>query len=397
MLCKMGKMCNTQSMAGRTDERTNANTEANANTFAPVNRRMLAVFVLVGIALSIVITAPVLLSSQDLYRWANDPHGLGLPPEWAWLVPVALDCAATAMVGMTVVCTWRRERPGLFEVLVWVFAGVSAYAQYQHGTDLRAVGGPQDAWWAFPGFALLGPVLLHVTLARLRRWARQDAGEQARGAAGFGSMWLPFVAFRQTAKAWAASRREQIANVDDAVAYVREVKALKDLTPEDAIRYALAALRTDDTHAARVWLQARYVTVGQDAIDAVRRTLPVANTRCERTPNADIEPSAPKPRTRTAQPSNVRPLHRPAPATAGKPATDEQIRAVERRYPEWRTNMPSARDLSALLGASSTTPGSNLQKALRARLNGHASAASREPSDDPERPQPRPQPQPLTA
>jgi hypothetical protein len=47
----------------------------------------------------------------------------------------------------------------------------------QHWTAARPsrIGRAQDAWWAKPAFALLGPLQLEVTLRRIRRWARQDA------------------------------------------------------------------------------------------------------------------------------------------------------------------------------------------------------------------------------
>src|SRR5262245_30315693 len=87
----------------------------------------------VAVAVGLVILAPILLSSQDLYAWANARRGLNLPPQWALLVPVALDLAAAACIGMTIVAAWRRDRPGIFGLLVWVFAATSAYAQYSHG------------------------------------------------------------------------------------------------------------------------------------------------------------------------------------------------------------------------------------------------------------------------
>ena len=227
-------------------------------------------------ALTTVLIAPVLLSSQDLYRWGASPTGLGLPNAWPLLVPVALDLAAVTCIGMTIVAAWRRERPGVFEALVWVFALTSAYAQYKHGIAARGAGGARDAWWAMPAFAVLGPVLLHVTLSTLRKWARQDAGEQHHGAAGFGTRWIPGVAFRETLAAWAASRREGISQAADAVAYVRERKALSTLSPVDQMHYAFGALGSYESHAARVWLAARGVVVDQDTIEAATAGRPVS-------------------------------------------------------------------------------------------------------------------------
>lgn len=382
----------------------NASNEHGQTNTRPAFVRPIAIAI--AAFLSLVVLAPVALSSQDLYRWANTTRGLNLEPGFAAIVPIALDVAAAVCIGMTVIgAVWRRERPGLFGILVWVFAGVSAYSQYKHGTDAKAAGLAQDAYWFFPIIAILGPLLLEVTLNRIRRWARQDAGEQQHGAAGFGSRWLPGVAFRETIKAWAASRREGITKWQDAVAYVREREALKGLTQVDAVRYAVDALRTNDLYSIRVWLQSRGVVVEQDAIDEAFAFVRLANIephsegehdrepngrdedRCseadarERTPNTDAnerpQANTPEPvrtpvETDTERaPANVRAFVRPVKrkASTGEPATDEQVAFVERAFPgvDWRTNTPSARDLSEALGKSSTTPGNNLRKALVAR------------------------------
>lgn len=223
--------------------------------------------VLLGVAaaLGAVILAPIALSMQHLVDWAADPHGLGLGGAWPLAVPVALDLAAAACIGMTVVSAWRRERPGAFGLLVWVFAAVSAYAQYTYGTAERAAGRAQDAWWAMPMFALLGPLLLELVLHRVRQWARRDAGEILSGAAGFGIRWL--VSPWNTLSAWAASRREGIASAQAALAFVRERKTLRSMLAEDALAWAFGALGMVDPHAARLWLSARGVRVTQVDID----------------------------------------------------------------------------------------------------------------------------------
>lgn len=237
-----------------------------AVTLTPAARRLLAG---VAAALGLVILAPIMLSGQDLYSWARAPRGLDLAPWFAGMVPVALDIAAGTCIGMVVLgAVWRRERAGIFGLLVWVFALTSAYAQYRHGIAERDAGRAQDAWWLFPALALLGPTLLEVTLYRVRRWARQDADELLSGAAGFGARWLPGVAFRETLSAWAASRREGIGKASDAIAHVRERAALAKLGPVDAVKYAYGAIGQVDPHAARVWLQSRGILVDSAAIDA---------------------------------------------------------------------------------------------------------------------------------
>jgi len=230
----------------------------------------------VSVALGLVILAPVTLSAQDLYTWARDPHGLALSAIFAALVPVGLDVAAAACILMTIVAVWRRERPGIFGLLVWVFAATSAYAQLRHGLVERDAGRAQDVWWTMPGVALLGPLLLEVTLHRLRRWYRQETGEQHTGAAGFGSRWLPGVAFGETLAAWAASRREGIASWRDAVQFVRDRKIIAGLSRIDALHYAFGALGCVDPHTARTWLAARGVIVTQTDLDAATAGRPTA-------------------------------------------------------------------------------------------------------------------------
>jgi hypothetical protein len=234
----------------------------------PLSKGAKSLLTMVSVSLGLVIMAPIVLSGQDLYNWARAVRGLNLSSEFALLVPVALDVSAAACIGMVIIgAVWRRERPGLFGILVWVFALTSAYAQYTHGIAERDAGRAQDAWWLFPALALLGPTLLEVTLHRVRGWARKDAGETLSGAAGFGTRWIPGVAFRETLAAWAASRREGIALAADAIAHVRETKAIAKLSDVDAIRYAFGALGTFEPHAARVWLQSRGRAVDQAAID----------------------------------------------------------------------------------------------------------------------------------
>jgi hypothetical protein len=247
----------------------------------PLTAAARRILVAVAVALGLVILAPLALSSRDLYDWAAAPTGLNLNDYdpigwWPALPPVALDLAAAACIGMTIISAWRRERPGIFGLLVWVFALTSAYAQYNHGDAQKDAGLAQDAWWAMPAFAVLGPLLLEVTLHKLRRWARQEAGEQHTGAAGFGIRWLPGVAFRETLSAWAASRREGIAKADDAIQFVRDRTRLKDADPVEALHYAFGALGVVDPHTARVWLAARGIVVDQAAIDTATAGLPVA-------------------------------------------------------------------------------------------------------------------------
>jgi hypothetical protein len=225
-------------------------------------RRALAVGI--GAALVAVIIAPIALSSQDLVKWGADPAGLGLSQTWAWLVFVALDLAAAVCVGMVTFSAYRGESAGIFHVLTWLFAGVSAFANYRHGLAVPA----RDAKIFFPLMSLLGPLLLETVLHRIRKWARAELRTAMTARPSFGWRWLPGVAFRETLAAWAAARRENIGRPEDAIALVREIRWLGQMTDADAIRYAWSALGTDhDEYQMRLWLQSRGRTVAQSAID----------------------------------------------------------------------------------------------------------------------------------
>lgn len=222
----------------------------------------------VGVLLAVVIVAPIALSSSDLVRWGASPDGLGLSAPWPWLVFVALDAAAAACVGMVVLSAWRGEGGGAFHVLVWVFAFGSAAANYSHG---RATPAPDDEVF-FPAMSITGPLLLDVTLSRVRRWAKEDDGRKLKGIGprDFGVWrWVPGVAFGETFAAWRAAHREGFTTPGEALTFVREVAALAELPPADALRFAFDALGSRDVAPARAWLTRRGVKVGQDAIDAV--------------------------------------------------------------------------------------------------------------------------------
>ena len=141
------------------------------------------IMVIVAVVLGFVVLAPLIISGQDLYHWAQSRTGLDLQNTlFALLIPVVFDLAATSCIGMTIIgSVWRKERSGLFGLLVWVFAASSAFAQYRNGAALAKMGIALDARWAFPLIALLGPLLLEATLNKLRKWARQDDGNQANG------------------------------------------------------------------------------------------------------------------------------------------------------------------------------------------------------------------------
>src|SRR6266516_660904 len=218
----------------------------------------------IAVALAAVIVAPPSLSSGDLMAWARAPQGLGLHGWWPWVVFVALDAAAAVCVGFVVFAAWQGESAGVFGLLVWAFAGGSAVANYRHGQTTPA----RDDGVFFACMSLAGPVLLHATVHRVRRWARTSEGWIMPARARFGLRWLPGVAFGETLEAWKASVKVGISRPDEAVAYVRERQLLAALEPDEAIRYAIGALGLGlggvgrgDLHAIRVWLASRGLIV----------------------------------------------------------------------------------------------------------------------------------------
>ncbi len=186
----------------------------------------------IAVALAAVIIAPIALSSGDLVAWARSPQGLGLDGAWPLVVFPATDDA--------------------------VF---------------------------FAAMSLAGPVLLHATVHRVRRWARTIVGEYVPARAHFGLRWLPGVAFRETLAAWKASVRVGIGRPAEAVAYVRERRLLASLEPDEAVRYALGSLGALGTgtltpvwepsgagvHAVRVWLTDRGLVVSTSLLEQVMR------------------------------------------------------------------------------------------------------------------------------
>jgi len=211
----------------------------------------------VGALLTIVITSPIALSSQDLVRWAGSPDGLGLQGGWPWLAFVALDAAAATCVLMVTIAAMRAESGGVFSLLVWLFAAGSAVANWRHGVTTPA----RDDEYFFPAMSIAGPMLLEVALARVRRWARIDAHTQLAARPRFGRRWLPGVAFRETLAAWRVAIREDIADPAAAVLRVRQTAELRAMGDAEALTWARVTLARaglpDGPIEVRDWLLAR--------------------------------------------------------------------------------------------------------------------------------------------
>jgi len=263
----------------------------------------------IALALAAVIVAPIALSSGDLVAWASSPKGLGLGGAWPLVVFVALDAAAAVCVGFVLFSAWRGEGAGAFGLLVWLFATGSALANYQHG---RRTPAPDDAVF-FAAMSIAGPVLLHVTLHRVRRWVRIADGDYRPARAHFGLRWLPGVAFAETLEAWKTSVRVGISRPEVAVAQVRQRRLLACLEEPERIRFAVGALGGDPgVHELRVWLADRGHLV---ATEALERTLasPTTVTR-----NDHRSATTHAPRALPARPSGAHTQRADPPAQEGE-------------------------------------------------------------------------------
>jgi hypothetical protein len=201
----------------------------------------IALLGLITVLLTVVITTPVALSSQDLIDWAGAPSGLNLPTPWPVLVFLSLDAAAAGCVLLTVYCAWRGEPAGVFGLLVWCFALGSAFANWRHS---NAPGAAPDAAWFFPAMSLAGPALLEAVLGRFRRWAQRDHGRRAKPTPTYGwRRWTPGLgSLRDT---YGAYRTALLCGIDTVDA---SITAYHTLCPDGSLRVA-TALRHRHNHA----------------------------------------------------------------------------------------------------------------------------------------------------
>jgi hypothetical protein len=334
--------------------------------------------VVVGVSLALVIVAPVTLSATHLIKWASSAAGLGLPGALAWLVFVALDLAAVTCIGMVVLCAMRGESGGAFDAATWAFALASAFANYTGSTGAGQ--------WFFPAMSLAGPTLLHMVLAKMKSWARIKAGTKLSARPRFGVRWVPGIAFRETARAWAAARRENIAKAADAIAFVREMDIVAGMTDTDAVRYAQAAARTTDPHELRQWLTSRGKNVAQAALpmlpaaatvtaeqirdeDVAREGAPLSETFAPmpaklRAPRKTLGlPAGPEPMTEKARPAKDKVVDLPARRAKGDPTSHPQwARGVDAYRKSVQAGSPmSQRELADYLHLKNRTLAAKIQ------------------------------------
>lgn len=169
----------------------------------------LAADAVTGIGLLAVVGAPVAISARSLAAWGRE--ALDLADGWDWLVPLPLDGAALACVGLALHATQRGEAPGFARILVWVMAGCSAVANWRHGTTISP-----DAALFFAGMPLLAALMLDLVLRRVRHTALSGLGALERPLARYRTArWL--VAPSETWQAWRTAVREGITDPDEAL------------------------------------------------------------------------------------------------------------------------------------------------------------------------------------
>ncbi len=175
--------------------------------------------VLIAISLIAVVIAPPTLSAQDILDWArldSPDAGLGLGGNWPWVVFLALDFSAAVCVLVSLYCAFRDESPGWFGFGVWMFAAMTAYANWSFNS---VPGAPGDGVWFFPLMSVVGPVMLHWMIKKIRSWTRESAGGKRGSRPKFGlSDWMPMSGSPQaTFGAWRVGGMLGISVPDDAL------------------------------------------------------------------------------------------------------------------------------------------------------------------------------------
>lgn len=233
----------------------------------------------IGVALGVVILAPVALSFGSLVDWASDALNLSGP--WPYVVPVALDAAALLCMALTFHAVTHAESAAFPRALVWAFAVASAAANYRHGISISP-----DAAIFFPAMPLAAALLLEVTLRRVRRTILAQLGVTERPLARFRAVrWVRFPA--ETFAAWSAAVEHGLSSPAEALAVATGrdpvdpsavAVAVRSRTlaalPSDAARarHAADAAGTSDPGAVAAWLADHGAPVAPEAVrSALRR------------------------------------------------------------------------------------------------------------------------------
>lgn len=167
-----------------------------------------------GVALGIVVLSPFALSFHSLAEWGHDRLGLNAP--LTYIVPLTLDAAALACVGLTFHATLRADSAGASRLLVGVFAGASSWANWRHGTTIST-----DAAVYYAAMPLVAALLLDITLRRVRHVALGHRGGVEPPLPRYRTArWI--VAPLETWRAWRTAVRRGITDPAAALAASRE-------------------------------------------------------------------------------------------------------------------------------------------------------------------------------
>ena len=156
------------------------------------------------------------LSFQGLVGFGR--QNLGLSDGWEYLVPFGLDGAAMFCAVLAVREASHGDSSMGSRILVWLFAGASAWFNWVHAPrGAEHAGAPQF----FAGMSLAAAVLFDRALKQTRRSALREQGLVPRP--------LPQIRFarwlrapRETYGAWSLMLLENVRSLDEAVEEVRE-------------------------------------------------------------------------------------------------------------------------------------------------------------------------------
>jgi hypothetical protein len=147
-------------------------------------------------------------------------QNLGLSDGWEYLVPFGLDGAAMFCSVLAVREASHGDAALGSRILVWTFAGASAWFNWVHAPrGVDHAGAPQF----FAGMSLSAAVLFDRALKQTRRAALREQGLVPRPLPQIRMVrWLR--APRETYKAWSLMLLENVRSLDEAVEEVREDK-----------------------------------------------------------------------------------------------------------------------------------------------------------------------------
>ncbi|MEU1271419.1 DUF2637 domain-containing protein [Streptomyces sp. NPDC005799] len=147
-------------------------------------------------------------------------QNLGLSEGWEYLVPFGLDGAAMFCSVLAVREASHGDAALGSRILVWTFAGASAWFNWVHAPrGVDHAGAPQF----FAGMSLSAAVLFDRALKQTRRAALREQGLVPRPLPQIRMVrWLR--APRETYRAWSLMLLENVRSLDEAVEEVREDK-----------------------------------------------------------------------------------------------------------------------------------------------------------------------------